>query len=50
MSYKRKGQLTTSPEWRKHLRKYMRKHFWRRERLAEKKLIQSIVEENKAKQ
>jgi hypothetical protein len=40
MSQKRKGQLTTSPEWVKHLRKYLKRHFWKRERLAEKKEIE----------
>ena len=39
MSHKRKGQLTPSPEWCKHLRKYMRRHFWKRERLAVKEII-----------
>ncbi|EMS32932.1 hypothetical protein C943_00939 [Mariniradius saccharolyticus AK6] len=40
MSQKRKGQLTTSPEWAKHLRKYLKRHFWKRERLAEKRVIE----------
>ena len=40
MSQNRKGQLTTSPEWVKHLRKYLKIHFWKRERLAEKKEIE----------
>ena len=39
MGTKKKGQLTTSPEWAKHLRKYMKKQFWKGERHAEKKLI-----------
>jgi len=39
MATKKKGQLTTSPEWAKHLRKYMKKQFWKGERNAEKKLI-----------
>ena len=41
MAHKKKGHLTTSPEWAKHLRKYMKNQFWRGERNAEKKLIQS---------
>lgn len=40
MSYKKKGQLTASPEWWKHLRKELKRYFWKRERLAEKKEIQ----------
>lgn len=30
MAHKKKGQLTTSPEWARHLRKYMKRHFWKR--------------------
>ena len=39
MSHKRKGQLTVEPEWAKHLRKFLRRKFWKRERKAEQKLI-----------
>jgi len=39
MSTKKKGQLTTSPEWAKHLRKYLKKQFWKGERNAEKNMI-----------
>lgn len=39
MSHKRKGQLTTSPEWAKHLRKIGKRFFWKGERFAEKKMI-----------
>lgn len=39
MSTKKKGQLTTSREWAKHLRKYLRRQFWKGERIAERKLI-----------
>lgn len=39
MSHKKKGHLTTSKEWAKHLRKYWRKVFWKGERFAEKKVI-----------
>ncbi|MFC4634244.1 hypothetical protein ACFO3O_10020 [Dokdonia ponticola] len=39
MAIKKKGQLTTSSEWAKHLRKYMKKQFWKGERNAEKRLI-----------
>ena len=39
MSTKKKGQLTTDFEWRKHLRKIGKRFFWQKERKAEKKLI-----------
>lgn len=39
MSNKRKGQLTTDSEWRKHLRKIGKRFFWKGERLAEKKIL-----------
>ena len=45
MSHKRKGQLTTSPEWAKHLRKIGKRFFWKGERLAEKKMIEKNMVE-----
>ena len=39
MGYKRKGQLTTDVEWHKHLRKIGKRFFWKKERLAESKMI-----------
>lgn len=39
MSHKRKGQLTTTSEWARHLRKFLRRQFWKGERKAEKTLI-----------
>jgi hypothetical protein len=45
MSHKRKGQLTTSPEWVKHLRKIGKRFFWKGERLAEKKMIEKNMSE-----
>ena len=44
MSNKRKGQLTTDSEWRKHLRKIGKRFFWKGERLAEKKMIDKNLE------
>lgn len=41
MAHKKNGQLTTSPEWAQHLRKYMKNQFWRGERKAEKNLIKN---------
>lgn len=34
-----KGQLTVSREWKKHLRKYCKKQFWRKERKAGKRKV-----------
>jgi hypothetical protein len=39
MSSKKKGQLTTSKEWAKHLRKFSKRQFWKGERKASKKNI-----------
>jgi hypothetical protein len=36
MSHKRKGQLTVTSEWVKHLRKFWRRQLWKGERNAEK--------------
>jgi hypothetical protein len=44
MTHKKKGQLTVSIERGKHLRKYMKRLFWKRERLAEKKEISKTIE------
>jgi hypothetical protein len=41
MAHKKKGQLTTSPEWAKHLRKYMKNQFWKGERSASKDMIRN---------
>lgn len=43
MSTKKKGQLTTDPEWRKHLRKIGKRFFWKGERLAEKEMIDKEI-------
>lgn len=39
MASKKKGLLTVSGEWAKHLRKWGRKMFWHRERKAVKAAI-----------
>ena len=36
MTHKRKGQLTVSGEWAKHLRPVLRRAFWKGERQAER--------------
>lgn len=41
MAHKRKGQLTVTGEWAKHLRKFWRRQFWKGERTAGKKKIPS---------
>jgi hypothetical protein len=46
MSHKRKGQLTVATEWAKHLRKYLRRQFWKRERKASKKVVQKEISTN----
>ena len=39
MTRKRKGQLTVSGEWHRHLRPWLRRVFWKGERQAEKQLV-----------
>ncbi len=39
MGTNKKGMLTRSGEWAKHLRPFYRRIFWKSERQAEKKLI-----------
>jgi len=34
MSHKRRGQITVSGEWAKHLRPFLRRVFWKKEREA----------------
>lgn len=45
MSHKQKGQLTTSSEWAKHLRKFGKRFFWKSERFEEKKEIDKELSE-----
>ncbi len=40
MANKKKGQLTSTPEWAKHLRKYLKRQFWKGERNSSKELVQ----------
>ncbi len=39
MSHKKRGQLTTSPEWARHLRPLLRRFFWKGERRAEREAL-----------
>lgn len=45
MAHKRKGQLTASSEWAKHLRKIGKRFFWKTERLEERKEIKKGLSE-----
>lgn len=44
MAHKQKGQLTTSGEWAKHLRGFLKRQFWKGERKAEKKMIDKSID------
>jgi hypothetical protein len=39
MATKKKGLLTSSGEWAKHLRKFNKGKFWKKERQKEKKMV-----------
>ncbi len=41
MATKKKGMLSASKEWAKHLRKRMKRQFWKGERYAQKKQIKA---------
>ncbi|WOE75424.1 hypothetical protein [Alterisphingorhabdus coralli] len=43
MATKKKGQLTVSPEWAKHLRAFAKRQFWRGERRAGQNEIRKEV-------
>ena len=43
MAHKKKGHLTTSGEWAKHLRKFLRQKFWKGERKAGIRSIQKAI-------
>ena len=45
MANKKKGQLTQTRSWDKHLRKIGKKIFWKAERPAEKKMIDNEISE-----
>lgn len=45
MAHKRKGQLSESREWAKHLRADGKRDFWKSERRAEKNLINQELNE-----
>jgi hypothetical protein len=37
MAHVKKGHLVAEPEWRKHLRRWLRRNFWKRHRQAERR-------------
>lgn len=41
MSHKRKGQLTVCSNWAKHLRKFLKRKYWKAERKASQQLIRN---------
>jgi hypothetical protein len=45
MSHKRKGHLTVFSEWWKHLRPEWKRFYWKGERMAGKKQIKEILDE-----
>ena len=47
MSNKRKGQLSVAIERAKHLRKFLRRQFWKGERKAGQKLVKQELNEKK---
>jgi hypothetical protein len=47
MANKRKGHLTSTSEWAKHLRKYLKRQFWKGERNASKVLVRKFPNEFK---
>jgi hypothetical protein len=44
MANVRKGQLAPAPEWAKHLKKWGKRLFWKRNRKAEQRLVKSDKE------
>ncbi len=45
MAHKQKGQLTTSGEWAKHLRGFLKRQFWKGERNAAKTMIRDEIKD-----
>ena len=44
MAHEKKGQLTVTGEWAKHLRKFWRRQFWKDERTAGKRIIRKEID------
>ena len=47
MAHVRKGQLTPSPQWARHLRRYWRRVFWKGERKAQQRDVTERVIDHK---
>lgn len=45
MASKKKGNLTVTGEWAKHLRKFLKRQFWKGERKASHKFIKQEKEQ-----
>ena len=45
MAQKRNGQLTKTGEWAKHLRKFLKRRFWKGERKASQGIITKELRE-----
>lgn len=45
MAHKPKGLLTTSGEWAKHLRGFLKRQFWKKERKASKRKVEKSIKE-----
>ena len=43
MGHKKKGQLSVDSEWHKHLRKFGKRFFWKKERKAEKNFVKQEI-------
>ena len=43
MAHKQKGQLTTSGEWVRHLRGFLKRQFWKAERKASKNMVKKAI-------
>ncbi len=43
MAHKQKGQLTTSAEWARHLRGFLKRQFWKGERKAGKNMVKKEI-------
>jgi hypothetical protein len=43
MSTIKKGQITASKEWRKHLRRFWKRRFWKAERKASARVLEQTT-------
>jgi len=44
MANTKKGQTVTASEWWKHLRPFLKRKFWKKQRTADKKAIRNTTE------